>query len=159
MKVNCATILCLTVLLACGSSAASAAVAQLSCAATTGAMLTANVSYYDVGLTQPVGIGSGSSGAGAGKVTFNPLHIHTSLANFVAFFEAAATGAAFSACTLTSRVGVNGTIEYDFKLVAVSSVDAIGQDTHADQDGPAAYTDVKLVFGALQVHTPGNARP
>ncbi len=115
--------------------------------------LTAAVSYYDVGITLPVNTGSAGSRAGAGKITFSPLEIHTPLANFEAFHQAAEVGTTFSACTLTTDVGISGSIEYSFKQLAVSSVDAIGQARHADHDGPDAYADVKLVFGALQVHT------
>ena len=78
MKFNRSTLLGLASLVLCGASAAHAAVGQLSCTSNT-STVTANISFYDLGLSNALNIGSQSSGAGAGKVTFNPLEIHTAV--------------------------------------------------------------------------------
>ena len=134
-----------------GSSVAHAAVGQLTCTSNS-STITGNVSFFDLGLVNNPNIGSQTSGAGAGKVTFNPLEIHTSLVNFQQFFQALATGAAFSSCTLAVRANGNH-IDYTFKLVAVASVDAIARSPRTDRDQPASYLDVKLNYGAIEVNT------
>jgi hypothetical protein len=145
-----ATGLCLASILACGSSAAYADVnvGQLSCASSTGTNVTADVSYYDLGLTS--GTSSQGSGSGAGKVTFNPLEIHTSLDHFTQFLALAVSGQPFSACTLTSQVE-RVSVTYNLQLLAVSSVDAVAGDRGTSDAARGGYTDVKLSYGALQV--------
>jgi hypothetical protein len=134
-----------------GASIAHAAVGQLSCTSNT-STITANLSFYDLGLSNTPNIGSQSSGAGAGKVTFNPLEIRTAVINFSQFFQAAQNGATFSSCTLTAKN--NGeTVEYKFSLVAISSLDAIARSPRKAEDKPASYLDVKLAFGAVEVKT------
>jgi hypothetical protein len=151
MKFNRSTLLGLASLTLCGATIAHAAVGQLSCTSNT-STITANLSFYDLGLSNTLNIGSQSSGAGAGKVTFNPLEIHTTVINFAQFFQAAQNGAAFSSCTLTAKT--NGeAVEYKLSLVAISSLDAIAASPRTAEDKPASYLDVKLVFGAVEVKT------
>jgi hypothetical protein len=57
--------------------------------------LTFNVNYFDLGVTQTANIGSATNGAGAGKVTLQPLVLPTSCAPFQSLSNAAATGATF----------------------------------------------------------------
>jgi hypothetical protein len=38
--------------------------------------LTFNMSFFDIGVSDPTDVGSSSSGVGAGKVTLQPLVIH-----------------------------------------------------------------------------------
>jgi hypothetical protein len=134
-----------------GSSVAHAAVGQLTCTSNTSA-ITANLSFFDLGLVNTLNVGSQSSGAGAGKITFSPLEIHTSLVNFQQFFQAVTTGAAFSTCTLAVKANGNN-IDYTLKIVAVASVDAIARSPRTDRDKSASYLDVKLNYGAIEVKT------
>jgi hypothetical protein len=151
MKFNRTTLLGLASLALSSAAAHAAAVGQLSCTSNT-ATITANLSFYDLGLANTLNIGSQSSGAGAGKVTFNPLEIHTAVINFAQFFQAEQNGAAFSSCTLSAKT--NGeAVEYKFSLVAISSLDAIAQSPRTAEDKPASYLDVKLAFGAVEVKT------
>jgi len=59
------------------SAAYAAPVAQMSCTSSA-SNITFNVSYFDLGVTETVNIGSASGGAGAGKATFQPLVVNTS---------------------------------------------------------------------------------
>jgi hypothetical protein len=149
LKVNLAATFCFVVaVLACGASAAFADVIKLSCTSTSGS-LTSNVSSYDIGLAQSSNIGSASTGAGAGKVTFNPIDIHVPLAEFSTFLPFVEDGRLFTTCTLSHTTG-NRTTEYEFKPVAISSLDAIGG---SGADSNVSYADLKLVFGQLLVQT------
>jgi hypothetical protein len=151
MKLNRSTLLGLASLTLCGATIAHASVGQLSCTSNT-STITANLSFYDLGLSNTLSIGSQSSGAGAGKVTFNPLEIHTAVINFAQFFQVAQNGATFSSCTLSAKT--NGeAVEYKFSLVAISSLDAIARSPRTAEDKPASYLDVKLAFGAVEVKT------
>jgi hypothetical protein len=135
MKFNRSTLLGLASLTLLGATIAHAAVGQLSCTSNT-STINANLSFYDLGLSNTLNIGSQSSGAGAGKVTFNPLEIHTAVIS----------------CTLTAKT--NGeAVEYKFSLVAISSLDAIARSPRTAEDKPASYLDVKLIFGAVEVKT------
>jgi hypothetical protein len=151
MKFNRSTLLGLASLTLFGATIAHAAVGQLSCTSNT-STITANLSFYDLGLSNTLSIGSQSSGAGAGKVTFNPLEIHTAVINYAQFFQVAQNGATFNSCTLTAKT--NGeAVEYKFSLVAISSLDAIARSPRTPEDKPASYLDVKLAFGAVEVKT------
>jgi hypothetical protein len=108
------------------------------------------VSSYDIGLAQSSSsTGSASSGAGAGKLTFNPIDIHVPLAQFSTFLPFVEDGRVFSTCTLSHTTTGNRTTEYEFKPVVISSLDAIGF-SGADR-GDVSYADLKLVFGQLLV--------
>ncbi|HEX7158075.1 MAG TPA: hypothetical protein VF214_03615 [Edaphobacter sp.] len=151
MKAIGRTFLGLASLIFCGASAAHAAVGQLSCTSNS-VTITANLSFYDLGLSNTSSIGSQSTGAGAGKVTFSPLEIHTAVINFQQFLQVAERGTAFSSCTLTTRTGGEA-MEYKFSLVAISSLDAIARSPRDERDKPASYLDVKLMYGAVEVQT------
>jgi hypothetical protein len=132
-------------------AARAAPVAQMSCSS--GAQtLTFNVSYFDLGATQTAG--SGSSGAGAGKITFQPLVVHTSFAPFQSLFAAAEGGSHFENCTLTTKNSTGEVIEFLLKLVSVKQVDAIAQSATADS-ARTAYTEVNFEYGTIQVTSPG----
>lgn len=133
------------------SAAAFADVGELSCTSAAGATITANVTYYDIGLT-PSSTGDESKGAGAGKITFNPVVLHLPLADFLTFVQPAEEGTTFSACKLTTQEG-RTTIQYDFKLVAVASIDAVSEAGSAGRNGAFSYTDLKLTFGSLEIQT------
>jgi hypothetical protein len=113
--------------------------------------LSFNVSYYDV--SSAAVVASQSTGAGAGKVVFNPLTIDTALSNFQEFFAAAQAGETFSECVLNVRAA-NGTIvTYDFRTLSLSTVQAIAGSSAADGSRSSAYTEVLFQYGGLQVTT------
>ena len=152
LKIIGTSILCFATILVCGSSSAHAAIAQLTCSSTNGSSLSTNVSYYNLGVANSTSIAGQGSGAGAGKVVFNPLVVHISLANFQKLLPAVVAGSTFSACTLISHTG-GTTLQYDLRLVTISSIDAIAEAPRTDQDQPSAYAKVSFQYGDLQVHT------
>ena len=102
---------------------------------------------------QTLNIGSQSSGAGAGKVTFNPLDlVLTQPALTPALFEMLATGAAFKEVDVLGY-GQDGTLATDdsFGLVAASDLSSgsSGTTTVALQYGSASFTSTP----------PGNGTP
>jgi len=145
--VFCAAFLCVT------SAACAVPVGQMSCTSSA-KTLTFNVSYFDLGVTQTVNVGSASGGAGAGKATFQPLVVHTSFAPFQSLFAAAEAGSHFDSCTLTTKNSTGEVIEFTLKIVLVSQVDAIAQSATADS-ARTAYTEVNFVYGSVQVTSPG----
>ena len=92
------------------------------------------VEDYSFDIEQTLNIGSQSSGAGAGKVTFNPFSITRKIDRASAiFYEMACSGTAFAQVTLGLRksvgaggggAGVSGMmfLRFDFKLVAVKTI-------------------------------------
>jgi type VI secretion system secreted protein Hcp len=136
------------------SAAFALPVGQMSCTSSA-QTLTFNVSYFDLGVTQTVNIGSASGGAGAGKATFQPLVVHTSFVPFRSLFAAAEAGSHFETCTLTTRNSTGEVIEFTLKIVLVQQVDAIAQSATADS-ARTAYTEVNFVYGSVQVTSPGS---
>ena len=151
MKIIGISILCFGTIIVCGSLSAHAAIAQLICSSTNGSSLSTNVSYYDLGVASSTNVGGQGSGAGSGKVVFNPLVVHISLANFQKLLPVVTTGSTFSACTLISHTGGTA-LQYDLRMVAISSIDAVAEDPRTDQDQPSAYAKVSFQYGDLQVH-------
>ncbi len=133
-------------------SARAAVVGKFTCNAPNG-QVSANVSYYDISITAPTGIGSQGSGAGAGKVTFNPLVLHMSLAKFTSFSNL--VGEPITTCTLTTKLADGESVEYAFKLLEIQSIDAIARTGKTVDDLPARYTSISLAYGGLQVTTSG----
>lgn len=155
MKCSLGSFLCLAALVFGSTSishaATNATVGQLSCVSSNGPTITARISYFDVTQASVINTGSQSSGAGAGKTSFNPFVIHTSLANFTAF----AGAQVFQSCTLTpTTAGAN--IQYEFALVAITSVDGIADGRHTDGEEPQAYTKVSFEYAGLKVQSSNN---
>jgi hypothetical protein len=136
------------------SAALAAPVGQMSCTSSA-SNLTFNVSYFDLGVTQTLNIGTSTTGAGAGKVTFQPLVVNTSFAPFQSLFNAAVAAKAFESCTLTTKNSTGEVIEFTLKPVAVKEVDAIAQSASADAVR-TAYTQVTLEYGSVQVTSPSS---
>ncbi|HVW69835.1 MAG TPA: type VI secretion system tube protein Hcp [Steroidobacteraceae bacterium] len=137
-----------------GSAAVSEAATPAGAIVCTGSAgaLSFNVSFFDIGLANPTDVGSSSSGAGAGKVTFQPFVIHAALSSFPKLFEAAATGTHFSSCTLTTQDSSGGSMEFRLSQVLVQSVNAIASSatSHAPR---FAYVKADMAFGAVEVRT------
>jgi len=111
---------------------------------------------YSFDIEQVLNIGSSSSGAGAGKVTFNPFSITRKIDKASPkFFEMACSGTAFSMVSLGIRksvgaagggAGVSGMmfVRFDFKLVAVKTISW----AHDDE---APKETITFEYGGLQV--------
>jgi hypothetical protein len=117
-------------------------------------LLPSTSANFDLGITQAT-IGSSSSGAGAGKVTFQPLVVNTSFAPFQSLFNAAVAARPFESCTLTTKNSTGEVIEFTLKPVAVKEVDAIAQSASADA-ARTAYRQVTFEYGGVQVTSPSS---
>ncbi len=114
------------------------------------------VEDYSFDIEQTLNIGSQSSGAGAGKVSFNPFSITRKIDKASpVFFEMACSGTAFQQVTLALRksVGASGGgadvsgqifLRFDFKLVAVKTISW----SHDDESPKETVT---FEYGGLQV--------
>ena len=99
---------------------------------------------------QTLNIGSQSSGAGAGKVTFNDLHFTKNVdATSPIFFQALCSGTPFQFVDVSFVVGGATTASFRLKLVAIKSIDGT-----AGADAPAE--DIALEYGGT-VWTVGQA--
>ena len=138
----------------------SAAVAQaapaagsLSCTGNNGQQ-TFNVSFFELGLSSPTTIGSATGGAGAGKVTLQPLVVHAALSTFTKLFSVAATGQAFSTCMLMTQDSGGGPIDFMFKNVIIQSVTAIASSPSA-RAPRYAFVKAELAYEGIEVKTAG----
>jgi hypothetical protein len=108
----------------------------------------ANLSYFDIALTPSNNTGSSSSGAGAGKTTFQTAEFHLALSKFAEFVDAS-----FDKCIVATTLADGNKVDYTLALVAIQSIAAVGQSPHNPTDTPAAYTDLVLQFGGISVRT------
>ncbi len=111
---------------------------------------------FSFDIEQTLNIGSQSSGAGAGKITFNPFSITRKIDKAsTVFFEMACSGTAFQQVTLALRksVGTGGGgglvagqvfLRFDFKLVAVKTISW----SHDDE---SPKEEVTFEYGGLQI--------
>jgi type VI secretion system secreted protein Hcp len=115
------------------------------------------VEDFSFDIEQTLNIGSQSSGAGAGKVTFNPFSITRKIDKASPiFFQMACSGTAFKQVTLGLRksAGTGGDgggnvsgvmfLRFDFKLVAVKTISW----SHDDE---SPKEEVTFEYGGLQV--------
>ena len=134
-------------------SANAVPVGALSCSTATNE-IKFNVSYFTFGLEAPTTIGSSSSGAGAGKVTFQPFDVHAALSTFGSLVGPASEGTHIATCTLTATLPDGAPATFVFKDLAIQSLTAVATMTGNGTD-PARYTDVQLVYGAVEVKAAG----
>jgi hypothetical protein len=113
-----------------------------------------NVSYFNLGISESNA--SSSSGAGAGKVTFQPLVVHAALSSFETLFEQTVSGGHFSNCTLTTQASNGDHVQFTMQLVAVDSVNAIASSA-TSQSPHYAYVEAHLLYGGIQVSEPNGA--
>jgi type VI secretion system secreted protein Hcp len=106
---------------------------------------------YSFDVVQTLNIGSQSTGAGAGKVTFNPFSITRKVDRASPkFFEKACSGVPFLAAQLGLRKEASGSgsgpffLVFKFKLVAVKSV------SWSQSDGSPKET-LTFDYGGLQI--------
>lgn len=114
------------------------------------------VEDYSFDIEQTLNIGSQSSGAGAGKITFNPFSITRKIDKLSPkLFSMACSGTAFQQVTLLLRksAGVGGGgadvsglafLRFDFKLVAVKTISW----SHDDE---SPKEEVTFEYGGLQM--------
>ena len=114
------------------------------------------VEDFSFDIEQTLNIGSQSSGAGAGKVTFNPFSITRKIDKASpVFFEMACSGTAFQQVSLALRKSVGAAggggdtsgqifLRFDFKLVAVKTISW----SHDDE---SPKEEVTFEYGGLQV--------
>jgi hypothetical protein len=117
---------------------------------------------FSFGIQNTTDIGSQSSGAGAGKVTFNTLTVKfRTNKTVVQLLQDVETGKHYSACTLTEtirsqgrRLGAATVFTWDFHLVFPSSVTMIGSDGSNTNSGgtdvPTGYVEAGFEYGAVQ---------
>lgn len=109
------------------------------------------VESYNFDVEQTLSIGSQSSGAGAGKITFNPFGISRKIdVASPEFFKMACNGTAFKTVQLGLRKSA-GTdqsgvfyLRFDFKLVAVKTLGW-------EHDDEAPKENVTFEYGGLQI--------
>jgi hypothetical protein len=123
------------------------------CTGTQGS-LTFNISYFNLGISESSV--SSSSGAGAGKVTFQPLVVHAALSSFETLFGQTVSGGNFSNCTLTTQASNGDNVKFTLQLVVVESVNAIASSA-TSQSPHYAYVEAHLLYGAIQVSEPNGA--
>jgi type VI secretion system secreted protein Hcp len=109
------------------------------------------VESYSFGVEQVLNIGSQSSGAGAGKVTFNPFSIERKIDKASpTFFMMSCSGQAFERVVLAMRKSSGGEatgkffLRFDFKLVAVKTI-----SWEHDEESPKE--SIEFEYGALFV--------
>ena len=110
------------------------------------------MSEYSFDIEQTLNIGSQSSGAGAGKITFNPFSITRKIdCATTRFFNMACSGQAFQNVGLAMRRSAGSAqyagsvfVRFDFKLVAVKTV-AWAHDDEAPTE------TVTFEYGALVI--------
>jgi len=99
------------------------------------------------GVTNPGTIGSGSGGAGSGKVTLSDFNLMKRIDPLsTELFRAAATGSHYPEVTISVPIGAPGTpfaIDYTLKQVFVTSLQQSGSAGNASES-------VSLAYGALQ---------
>lgn len=127
------------------------AVARLTLTPRTGAPIVFEVQDYSFNIEQTLNIGSQSSGAGAGKITFNPFSITTRPGTqTAALFRAMGDGSVFPSAELIVP-GPGGRVRLDakFRLIAPKSL----REYFGGGGFPAE--DVSFEYGGLElVQTP-----
>jgi type VI protein secretion system component Hcp len=125
----------------------------LACTADTN-NLSFNISFFEIGLASPSN--SATSGAGAGKVTLNPLVVHAALSTFPSLFESAVGGEHYTSCTLTTQASSGESIEFKLNNVMIQSVNAIASSA-TGQSPRYAFIRADLEFESVEVRTSGGA--
>jgi hypothetical protein len=140
----------------CLAHAANAApVGSLSCTTATGDF-TFNVSYFTFGLTDTINIGSGSSGAGAGKITVQPLEVHAALSTFSMLIGPTRAGSEIRNCTLTTTMSDGSSTVFEFRPLVVKALTVVAEKSGA-RDTRIQYTDVQFEYLMVDVKTSGGA--
>ncbi len=134
-------------------TANAAPVGSLSCTTSNGD-IKFNVSFFTFGVAETLNIGSGSSDAGAGKATFQPLEVHAALSTFATLLLPAVQGVAMENCMLTTAMPDGSTTTFEFKPVAIKALTVVAEKTGTTET-PAHYTDVQFEYVDVIVKTTG----
>jgi type VI secretion system secreted protein Hcp len=116
------------------------------------------VDSFSWGASNPTSIGSGTSGAGAGKVTFNPFHITKKIDKASPkLFLACCSGSHYATASMYMRKAGGTAVTYwklDFKTVFCKDLELeVGGD-----DGDVPIENITFVYGAVQItYTPQKA--
>jgi type VI secretion system Hcp family effector len=117
------------------------------------------VEDYSFDIEQTLGIGSQSTGAGAGKVTFNPFSITRKVdKSSPTFFQNACSGKAFQTVNLGMRksAGNDATgvffLVFTFKLVAVKTVGWAHDDEAPKETVTFEYGGLIVRYGQQQAN-------
>ena len=119
-----------------------------------GAPIIIGVQTYSFAIDQTTGVGGGSSGAGAGKVTFSPLSVTTRPGTQTpALFRAMGDGSVFPSAELTVP-GPGGRIRLDVKFRLVVPIH-LNEYVGAGGDGGFPAEDITFEYAGLPaVQTP-----
>ncbi|HJS84445.1 MAG TPA: type VI secretion system tube protein Hcp [Acetobacteraceae bacterium] len=108
------------------------------------------VEGYSFQIEQTLNIGSQSTGAGAGKVTFNPFSITRKIDKASPIlFQMASSGTPFQDASLALRKPPNGGIflVFHFKLVAIKSIAWAGGDESPKELITFEYGGLQVFYG------------
>jgi hypothetical protein len=111
--------------------------------------VTANVSAFDISMVNTETTGSQSSGAGAGKVTFQTAQLTVGFSNFKEFSLRVADGGTFQTCTLYAKLDNGDSIHYSFRSVIFTSVAAVASSAVNQSQPDVAYAALTLSHGGL----------
>ena len=136
-------------------SANAVPVGTLSCSTAT-QEIKFNVSYFTFGVAEPTSTGSSTSGAGAGKVTFQPFDVHAALSTFGSLVDPASEGTHIVSCTLTTTFSDGTQATFVFRELAIQSLTAVASMT-GNRTDPARYTDVQFVYASIEVKDAGGS--
>jgi type VI secretion system secreted protein Hcp len=109
---------------------------------------------FSFGVENPLTIGSATTGAGAGKATFDAFSITKSTdRSSPVFFKNCVTGAHFNKAVLSMRKAGGSSqsdlfIKFTFSTVFVGKVDWAG----ADDGGDAPEEQIDFVYGEIQIY-------
>jgi type VI protein secretion system component Hcp len=122
---------------------------------------------YSFDVEQTLNIGSQSTGAGAGKITFNPFSITRKIdKSSTNFFQMACSGTTFKLVTLALRKSSGGMtsgqvfLRFDFKLVAVKTISWAHDDEAPKETVTFEYGGLCISYnqqdqsGSLGTHPP-----
>jgi type VI secretion system secreted protein Hcp len=126
------------------------AAADQSVAATFPNATVISVSSFELGIENPVSLGSATGGAGAGKVQFDPLIIQKAVDHASpSLFSAASSGRNFQAVQLylrSSGPAAQPFLAYEFRTVLITKIDWSGNT--GSQEAAETLT---LAYGAVVV--------
>lgn len=142
-----------------GSAQDSDIVGHLTCSGTNGGSINIDVTGYLLDLQQTLNIGSQSSGAGAGKVTFSDVTVEILAQDFVQVVGDMSSRQSFQSCELKAYNADGLTLK--FALVSPTEVKLLGgtsdrdaQDSAGRQVSPPVVR-VTLSYGAVQIMSNG----
>ena len=112
------------------------------------------VTTFSFDVEQTINMSSQSSGAGAGKIAFNPFKVSRKIDKATpSLFQMACQGTAFKFVRLGFRkaAGVNSSglffLRFDFKLVALKTISWSHDDESPTEDLEFEYGGLQIVYG------------